>query len=754
MKIGEIIEMAVVKILQIKHSHVEPLQYIMNEKKTVQKDNGQRAAIDYISNGEKTNSGQLVTGFSCDPLTSVVEFAMTQELALESKGNYTRSKTSDVKAHHVIQSFSPEDNITPEQAHEIGKQLMQEFLGGKHEYVIATHVDKEHIHNHIVFNATSFYTHTKFRSKPYKTAAQLRSINDKLCAEHDLMVLPEFSPLKSNYQKYQKYRSQSSYRAMIRKRLNFLLETETDLNQFIRLAEQLGVDIDLSGQHATYHFEAQKRRTRDDKLSDDGRFTKEGLKNYLAQNASRFEQLENAIESVFARAGSIEEFRELLRTEYAITYQRNRSGEVQFTLADDDLGVIKERAINAGLSISQIENKLRRGQPLIREPEKPNRIEEFEALPETSVPAEESAIKLDLSVIRNVSSDGLLVEVEDATGNPGTIFIDANHVDVNSEKKSYQVYIGDQFNYYFMEDGKQTNYFLKGDALIRQLETKMNVPLKEVVVPANLVRSVGDKGVTLTLPDQKIDRLFIPAEYVRQDIMTSEVRVLLSDNWTYYFQPKQDEGKKKRSYQPMKGARLSQLLEDSLPTLDVAIANKLQFALRQSSVAEAKRMADQLALLRHSKIHNVAELSGHIDELINQLKETKEDVVRVENKVAEYNQVAKYLVAYHNYLPYMEEVQSSSLQAALLKRKYSKEIEMFHVAQAALDERGIYKDVEPEKVVDLVKENQAQLKQLQQKVDRLEVSVKEYKDAELLVRQATRKQEKEKEKNRSERELF
>lgn len=269
--------MAVTKIIQIKRSHKEALEYIMDFSKTHKEASEQQQAIAYITNDLKTNEGELVSGYNCDPKFSVAEFAMTQELAREVKGNYQNVGGADIRAHHVIQSFDPEDNVTPEQAHEIGKQMMQELLGGKHEYVIATHIDKNHIHNHIVFNATSFYSHTKYRCVPYKTAAQIRSISDKLCAENGLSVLLEKLPLKNNYQQYQKYRTQTTFRAQIRKRMNFLLERETNLDTLIKKATELGVSIELEGKHATYNFGNQKRRTRDEKLSDDNRFTKEGL---------------------------------------------------------------------------------------------------------------------------------------------------------------------------------------------------------------------------------------------------------------------------------------------------------------------------------------------------------------------------------------------------------------------------------------------------------------------------------------------
>ncbi|WP_099205804.1 relaxase/mobilization nuclease domain-containing protein [Scatolibacter rhodanostii] len=161
--------MATTKIKQIKRTTGKSLAYIMNP--------------------EKTDGSLLVWGFNVDPEVASMEFDFTYALAKNVRGDYSKVGGSDIKAYHMMQSFSPEDNLTPEQAHAIGKQWADEFLEGKHEYVIATHIDKDHIHNHIIFNATSYYNLKKFESVPYKTVKKLRDISDRLCEENNLSVL-------------------------------------------------------------------------------------------------------------------------------------------------------------------------------------------------------------------------------------------------------------------------------------------------------------------------------------------------------------------------------------------------------------------------------------------------------------------------------------------------------------------------------------------------------------------------------------
>ncbi|PWM72354.1 MAG: hypothetical protein DBX45_09075 [Oscillospiraceae bacterium] len=109
-----------------------------------------KKAIDYIADPAKTDDKLLVSSFGCAVETADLEFEKTRLLAMQ-KGNNL--------AHHLIQAFEPGE-VSYAQAHEIGRQLADEILGGKYEYVIATHINKEHCHNHIIFCAVDFAEHT------------------------------------------------------------------------------------------------------------------------------------------------------------------------------------------------------------------------------------------------------------------------------------------------------------------------------------------------------------------------------------------------------------------------------------------------------------------------------------------------------------------------------------------------------------------------------------------------------------------
>lgn len=144
-------------------------------------------ALAYIENPDKTDGQMLVSGYNCEPQTASIDFEMTAVLAHKAR-NLKRKRSTNL-AYHLIQSFSPEDAVTPEQAHELGKKLAFEYTGGKYEYVVATHIDKGHIHNHIMLNAVSFYDYKTLRTVPYRTARQIRDISDRLCMEAHILGL-------------------------------------------------------------------------------------------------------------------------------------------------------------------------------------------------------------------------------------------------------------------------------------------------------------------------------------------------------------------------------------------------------------------------------------------------------------------------------------------------------------------------------------------------------------------------------------
>lgn len=233
-------------------------------------------ALDYIENPEKTEKQLLVSGYNIDPLSASIEFRMTAALAREIKGDYTKSGGADNLAYHMIQSFSPYDKITPEKAHELGKQWADEILKGKYEYVISTHVDKGHIHNHIIFNSVSFYDYVKFNN--YKVAAQLRKVSDRICAENGLYVIekPNLKQKSPTHYEWEQRRAGTSWKAKIKEIIDKAIEAATDYDSFKKELRKANVEI-KEGKRISFRIagSGQERYCRGDRIGEE--YTREKI---------------------------------------------------------------------------------------------------------------------------------------------------------------------------------------------------------------------------------------------------------------------------------------------------------------------------------------------------------------------------------------------------------------------------------------------------------------------------------------------
>ena len=164
-----------------------------------------KAAIDYICNPEKTDGKLLVSSYGCTAETADIEFAWTRRHAIDKGTNLGR---------HLIQAFQPGE-VTPEQAHEIGMELAKEILGGKYEFVLTTHIDKNHVHNHLIFNAVSFADHKHYHSNK-RSYHYIRRTSDRLCKEHGLSVIIPGQDKGKSYIEHQAAQNGTSYKAKLK----------------------------------------------------------------------------------------------------------------------------------------------------------------------------------------------------------------------------------------------------------------------------------------------------------------------------------------------------------------------------------------------------------------------------------------------------------------------------------------------------------------------------------------------------------
>ena len=222
-----------------------------------------KAALDYIENPDKTDDKMLVSSFGCSYETADIEFQMLLDQAFK-KGNNL--------AHHLIQAFEPGEN-TPEQAHEIGRQLADEVLGGKYPYVITTHIDKGHLHNHIIFCAVDMANQRKYISNR-QSYAYIRRTNDRLCREHGLSVVMPGKDKGKSYAEWDAQRKGKSWKAKLKTAIDAAIPQARDFDSFLRLMEAQGYEM-KRGKFISFRSPGQERFTRCKTLGVD--YTEEAI---------------------------------------------------------------------------------------------------------------------------------------------------------------------------------------------------------------------------------------------------------------------------------------------------------------------------------------------------------------------------------------------------------------------------------------------------------------------------------------------
>ena len=234
-------------------------------------------AIAYILNPEKTDEKLLVSSYGCASETAAREFEWTRKIAEQKGMNPVR-----IIARHVIQSFEIGE-VTPELAHEIGKQFADEILGGKYEYVLTTHIDKDHVHNHLIFNAVDFVNYRAYKS--YKRIYyDMREVSDRLCKENGLSVIPPSQNKGMGYKEYTEAKRGTSWKQKLKQTIDRLVITAKDYDDFLRLMQEAGYEI-KTGKYISFRAEGQERFTRSKTIGEN--YTEERIKERIAGRTPR-----------------------------------------------------------------------------------------------------------------------------------------------------------------------------------------------------------------------------------------------------------------------------------------------------------------------------------------------------------------------------------------------------------------------------------------------------------------------------------
>jgi len=326
-------------------------------------------AIAYILNPEKTDEKLLVSSYGCASETAAREFEWTRKIAEQKGMNPVR-----IIARHVIQSFEIGE-VTPELAHEIGKQFADEILGGKYEYVLTTHIDKDHVHNHLIFNAVDFVDYHAYKS--YKRIYyDMREVSDRLCKENGLSVIPPSQNKGMGYKEYTEAKRGTSWKQKLKQTIDRLVITAKDYDDFLRLMQEAGYEI-KTGKYISFRAKGQERFTRSKTIGEN--YTEERIKERIAGRTPRRSQRQTTPKGI-SLIGDIQERIRLIdskgyeyKTKLTILKEAARTlnyltenNLLQYADLEKKVEDVHSSYDRTGKELKGVEARLREVQPLIK----------------------------------------------------------------------------------------------------------------------------------------------------------------------------------------------------------------------------------------------------------------------------------------------------------------------------------------------------------------------------------------------------
>ena len=221
--------------------------------------------IDYVANPKKTDNGRLITGYACDSRTADAEFLLAKRQYIAATGRVRGA--DDVIAYHVRQSFRPGE-ITPEEANRLGVEFAKRFTKGNHAFVVCTHIDKSHIHNHIIWSSVSLEYDRKFRNFWGSTKA-VRQLSDTICVENGLSIVENPNPHGKSYNKWLGDQAKPSHRELLRVTIdNALSQSPTDFEALLKLLQESGCEVSKRGKSYRLKLPGWEKAARMDSLGE------------------------------------------------------------------------------------------------------------------------------------------------------------------------------------------------------------------------------------------------------------------------------------------------------------------------------------------------------------------------------------------------------------------------------------------------------------------------------------------------------
>lgn len=485
-----------------------------------------RRLIKYILNPDKTDNLKLVSDFG---MSNYLDFPSHAEMVemynvnftnndklYESRNDRQEKHQQNIHAHHVIQSFSPEDNLTPEEINRIGYETMMELTGGRFKFIVATHTDKDHVHNHILINAIDSNSDKKLMWN-YALERNLRMISDRISKMAGAKIIEK----RYSYRDYQKYR-RSSHKFELKQRLYFLMQQSKSFDDFLEKAEQLHVHIDFSQKHSRFMMmdRAMAKPIRGRQLSKRDLYDEVFFRTHFAKI-----EIESRLEFLLERVNSLEEI--LLKAkEFNLTIDFKQKNVV-FTLEENgkqislshkkisekklyDVAFFQNYFEDKELVSSEVVESLREQYHTFQEERDKEKVsteeieEAFEEFKEKRDAVHEFEVELTEHQIEKLVDEGIYIKVSFGIKQSGLVFIPNYQLDIMEEdnQKKYKVYIRETTSYFvYNKEYSDKNQYIKGRTLIRQLtnDSRM-IPYRRLTVES-LQKKITEINLLMELTD-------------------------------------------------------------------------------------------------------------------------------------------------------------------------------------------------------------------------------------------------------------
>lgn len=453
-----------------------------------------RRLIKYILNPGKTDNLKLVSDFG---MSNYLDFPSYEEMVemynvnftnndklYESRNNRQEKHQQNIHAHHLIQSFSPEDNLTPEEINRIGYDTMMELTGGRFKFIVATHTDKDHVHNHILINAIDRNSDKKLIWN-YALERNLRMISDRISKIAGAKIIEK----RFSYRDYQKYR-QSSHKFELKQRLYFLMQHSKSFDDFLEKAVQLHVHIDFSQKHSRFMMtdRAMTKPIRGRQLSKRDLYDEEFFRTHFAKQEieSRLEFLlgrVNSLEALLTKAKELNLTIDLKQKNVVFTLEENGK---QISLSHKkisekklyDAAFFQNYFEDKELVSSEVVESLREQYHAFQEERDKEKVatedieEAFEEFKKKRDAVHEFEAELAEHQIEKLVDEGIYIKVSFGIKQSGLVFIPNYQLDIIEEdnQKKYKVYIRETTSYFvYNQEYSDKNQYIKGQTLIRQL---------------------------------------------------------------------------------------------------------------------------------------------------------------------------------------------------------------------------------------------------------------------------------------------